>query len=377
MEALILTCSTGGGHNAAAYATAEALNLRGHNAKVLDPYSLVGETLAKAVGGTYIKMVQISPKLFGVVYKIGNTYRRLPIKSPVYRINGHMAKRLDKYFRENKTDVVLCTHVFTAQMITYMKNKGMSVPKAVFIATDYTCVPFTEETDCDYYIVPSQDLNDDYLSRGLPEEKLVISGIPVKKAFREGLEKADARKTLGLDPKSKYLILSGGSMGAGKLRSAIHVLEPTLEPEDKRLIVLCGNNSALQKALDAHYGGNDRITLLPSTNEMTTYLRACDMFIGKPGGLSSTECATARVPTIFISPIPGCETYNCRFFARRGMALTVRSVRHSLISAINKLESESTVAKMKRQQEKYISGRGAEDIADLCERIAETNNANK
>lgn len=371
MEALILTCSTGGGHNAAAYAAAEALNLRGHNAKVLDPYSLVGEALAKAVGGTYIKMVQISPKLFGVVYKIGDTYRRLPIKSPVYRLNGHMANRLNKYFSENKTDVVLCTHVFAAEMLTYMRNKGMSVPKVIFVATDYTCVPFTEEAVCDYYIVPSQDLNDEYLSRGIPEEKLIIGGIPVKKAFREGPSKAEARKILGLDPASKYIILSGGSMGAGKLRTAIHILEPTLEPDDKRLIVLCGNNVSLQKALNAHYGGNQRITLLPSTNDMTTYLRACDMFIGKPGGLSSTECATARVPTIFISPIPGCETYNCRFFARRGMALTVRSVRHSLIPAIKKLESDAAVAKMKRQQEKYISGRGAEDIADLCERIVE------
>ena len=73
MEALILTCSTGGGHNAAANAVAEALSLRGHTANILDPYSLFGERLANAVGGTYVRMVQISPKLFGIVYKIGDT----------------------------------------------------------------------------------------------------------------------------------------------------------------------------------------------------------------------------------------------------------------------------------------------------------------
>lgn len=369
MEALILTCSTGGGHNAAAYAAAEALNLRGHTAKVLDPYTLVGERLAKAVGGTYVRMVQISPSLFGIVYKIGNTYRRLPIKSPVYVINGRMANTLGRYFSENKTDVVLCTHVFTAQMLTYMKNHGMNVPKVIFIATDYTCVPFTEETNCDYYIVPSQDLNDDYITRGVPEEKLVIGGIPVKKAFREGLTKAEARAALGFDMKSEYIILSGGSMGAGKLRTAIRVLEPCLEKEDKRIIILCGNNGGLYRSLFSHYGSNPRIILLPSTNDMPTYLRACDIFIGKPGGLSSTECAAARVPTIFISPIPGCETYNCKFFVGRGMALSVRSIRHRLLPTIRKLESDSAVAKMKRQQEKYIPGNGAENIADLCERI--------
>ncbi len=371
MEALILTCSTGGGHNAAAYAAAEALSLRGHNARVLDPYSLVGEKLAKAVGGTYVRMVQISPKLFGVVYKLGDAYRRLPVKSPVYAINGGMARRLEKYFDENKTDVVLCTHVFAAEMLTYMKKHGMNVPKSVFIATDYTCVPFTEETGLDYYVVPSRDLNDEYIRCGVPEEKIVIGEIPVKRAFREGLSKTEARKALGLAPKSEYIILSGGSMGAGKLRTAIKALEPYLEPEDKRLIVLCGNNGGLYESLCESYGESERVILLQSTNDMPSYLRACDIFVGKPGGLSSTECASARVPTVFISPIPGCETYNCKFFVGRGMALSVRSVKHRLLPAIRRLESETAAAKMRRQQEKYITGLGAEEIADLCEKICD------
>lgn len=369
METLILTCSTGGGHNAAAYAVAEGMTLRGHNAKVMDPYTLVGETVAKAVGGTYVRMVQISPSLFGVVYKVGDVYRRLPLKSPVYRINGHMAKRLEKYFRENKTDVVLCTHVFPAEMLTYMKNKGMTCPATVFVATDYTCVPFTEETSLDYYILPSPDLNDEYICRGVPEEKLVSCGIPVKKAFRDGPSKEEARKALGLDMKSTYIILSGGSIGAGKLRTAIRVLEPCLEAEDKRLIVLCGNNAGLYDSLNSKFEDNDRVIVLKSTSEMPTYLHACDIFIGKPGGLSSTESAAARIPTIFISPIPGCETKNCRFFAGRGMALTVKNLRRDLIPSIKRLETDAAVQKMNRQQEKYISGRAADGIVDLCESL--------
>ena len=369
MEALILTCSTGGGHNAAAYAVAEAMIRRGHNAKVMDPYSLIGERMAKAVGGTYVRMVQISPSLFGMIYKLGDTYRRLPIKSPVYVINGRMAKRLEKYFAENKTDVVLCTHIFPAEMLTYMKNKGMNVPKVVFVATDYTCVPFTEETDCDAYCSPSPDLNDEYIKMGVPEDRIYHTGIPVKRAFKEGASKQEARKALGLDPDSEYIILSGGSMGAGKIRTAIRVLERRLEAEDKRLIVLCGNNGGLYSSLSGSYAQNGRITVLRSTNDMPLYVRACDIFVGKPGGLSSTECAAAGIPTLFISPIPGCESKNCRFFVNRGMALTVRSIRHRLLPAIKRLESDSVVAKMKLRQEKYVSGRGGDAIVKVCENL--------
>lgn len=370
MEALILTCSTGGGHNAAAYATAECLTLRGHRAKVMDPYTLIGEKVAKTVGGTYVRMVQISPKMFGIVYKMGDVYRRLPLKSPVYVVNGRLAKRLDRYFRENKTDVVICTHVFAAEMLTYMKNNGFATPPTVFVATDYTCVPFTEETQLDYYILPSSELDDEYIKRGVSEEKLRPFGIPVRKAFRDGPSKEEARKALGLDMKSEYIIISGGSIGAGKLRTAIRVLTPLLESEDKRLIVLCGNNSGLYGSLTEKFGGNERIMIMKSTQDMPTYVRACDVFVGKPGGLSSTECAAARVPTVFISPIPGCETYNCRFYTGRGMALAVKDVRKQLIPAVRKLETESVRQKMARQQEKYISGRAAEDIAKFCEEIA-------
>lgn len=91
MEALILSCSTGGGHNTAAQAVFEALTKRGHHAVRMDPYTLVSEELANKVGQTYIKLVQKSPKLFGAVYDLGNAYRKLPGRSPVYHINGKMA----------------------------------------------------------------------------------------------------------------------------------------------------------------------------------------------------------------------------------------------------------------------------------------------
>ena len=40
MRVLILSCGTGGGHNAAASAMKEALEARGHSADVLNPYTL-------------------------------------------------------------------------------------------------------------------------------------------------------------------------------------------------------------------------------------------------------------------------------------------------------------------------------------------------
>ena len=115
MRVLILSCGTGGGHNAAASAMKEALEACGHSADVLNPYTLKTNKLAKIIDIVYVRLVQISPTLFGCVYKIGDAYRRLPWRSPVYFVNAQMVPVMDKYLKENKYDAILMPHLFPAE----------------------------------------------------------------------------------------------------------------------------------------------------------------------------------------------------------------------------------------------------------------------
>ena len=98
---MILSCSTGGGHNAAGAAIRDELEARGHHVTMMDPYELVSHKLAEEIGNVYVKMVQRSPKLFGVVYALGGMVRRVPGKSPVYYANIAVAKKLKEYLDEN------------------------------------------------------------------------------------------------------------------------------------------------------------------------------------------------------------------------------------------------------------------------------------
>lgn len=95
---------------------------------------------------------------FRIFYKLGMIASRLLRKSPVYYINGRMAKYLDGYLREHPVDVLIMPHLYPAETITYMKRKGMKLPLTVAVMTDYTCIPFWEETDCDYYVLPHEAL---------------------------------------------------------------------------------------------------------------------------------------------------------------------------------------------------------------------------
>lgn len=87
MDALILTCGTGGGHNSAAKAVKEEMERRGHHVHLMNPYMLRSMALTRAIDGLYIFIAKRMPRFFGVIYNIGEAYRRLPGHSPVYGAN--------------------------------------------------------------------------------------------------------------------------------------------------------------------------------------------------------------------------------------------------------------------------------------------------
>ena len=158
MKVLLLSCNTGGGHNSAAKAIAEELLAHGDEAYVLDYLCLAGKGVSKLVGDGYVQIVKKTPLLFGLIYKLGMVISRLTRKSPVYYINGCMAKYLNSYLKEHPTDVLIMPHLYPAETVTYMKRKGMDLPVTIAVMTDYTCIPFWEETDCDHYILPHEAL---------------------------------------------------------------------------------------------------------------------------------------------------------------------------------------------------------------------------
>lgn len=373
MDALILSCSTGGGHNAAGYAIKEELERRNHNVTMFDPYELAGNDLDKKVGGCYIKIAQNMPHLFGLVYSIGNEYRKLPFRSPVYAVNKAMLGKMQEYLQNHSYDIVFMPHLYPGEILTYMKRKNIPVPKTIFIATDYVCIPFTEEIECDYYIIPAKQLADDFIGRGIDPKKLIAAGIPVKRAFSDKISRQQAVKILGLEESKRYLLLSGGSIGAGQIEDTVGTLCEYLAIHNNyKLIMICGTNKRLFEKMRYEYGKNPQIILLESTDKIALYMKACDAYISKPGGLSSTEAAVSNTPLIHISPIPGCENKNMSFFEEHGMSVAAGNRDDRLLQALEQLQDPSFLEKMKANQRKYINPYAAEEICDFAEQLINT-----
>ncbi len=368
MNILILSCDTGGGHNSTGLAVLEELRRRGHQAILKDPFSLSKNFIARNVGTAYVKLVQKNPKAFGALYHLGMLVTKFHFKSPVYYLNGLMAGHMADFLEQGRFDAVVMPHLYPAEILTYLKRKGFPCPKTLFIATDYTCIPFTEETDCDYYVIPHKALANEYVRRGVPKEKLLPFGIPVRRAFTQNPGKAAARRQLGLSEAATYFLIAGGSIGGGKLRQLVGCLAKRLSGQE-HIIVICGKNEPLRQSLEKAYGSNPRVSVLGTTQKMAAYMEACDVLYSKPGGLSSTEAAVAGIPLVHFTPIPGCESRNRAFFQKRGMSVSAKRVRAQAMLGKKLLRNRDALEKMAECQRKNTSGNAAGKICGFIEKM--------
>lgn len=364
MRALILSCNTGGGHNAAGKALEEALTRRRIDCEMKDTLAFGSPKTSQRVSGTYINITRTAPKLFGTLYRAGSIISNPKLKSPVYLANTFYAEKLRRYILDHQFDTVLCPHLFPAEALTYLRaHKRLPNVRVYGVATDYTCTPFWEETDIDRFFIPSKELRPEYEDKGFAPERLIETGIPVMSRFRQKTDRMQARKALGIPCEGRIYLCMTGSMGFGDVLD----IAGNLLTLDKtgHIIVLAGSNDKLISAINERFAGEPRIKAVPFTKDVPLYMDASNVVLSKPGGLSSTEAAVKNVPLVHTSPIPGCETINARFFSTRGMSVKAVTPNECAQAAYRLASDPKAAEAMLLAQRRFINPSAAEAICDF------------
>lgn len=294
-----------------------------------------------------------APSLFGGLYRLGGAISSRKRKSPVYYANTRYAGPLKAYLEEQGFTAVVTPHLFPAETLTYLKRRGeLSVP-CYAVATDYTCIPFWEETELDGYFLPHKDLIPEFAEKGLSRDRLIPTGLPVSGQYLARMEKKAARKKLGLPEEAPVFLVMTGSMGFGDISSFTLDLLLTC-PREASIVILTGNNEPLKAKIDKDFTRERRVRTVPFTKEVALYMDACDVLLSKPGGLTSTEAAVKNIPLVHTRPIPGCETKNARFFSSRGLSLFAEEPKEAAKAAARLAADEALREKMRARQQEMI-----------------------
>ena len=367
MRVLILTCNTGGGHNAVAAALAESFRRLGVSSDTADGLSFISQKASRFVSKWHTRFYRRYPKLYKAGYMSAeNDAESNDRDNPVYRYMTRGARRLDRAIQDGGYDAVVCVHVIPAMMMTELRRQRESGPVFCFVATDYTCSPTVGGCTPDICVIPHEELAEEFVSCGIARETLLAAGIPVRAVFRERGDRAAARSELALPPEGRHIVLMSGSIGCGPMADIAAELEKRMERGDFAS-VLCGSNRQMLYALRRR--GFRRVEAVGFTNRVHRYMDSADVLVSKPGGISITEAGTRGTPLLLADMVGGCETRNQEFFHARGWAETCQpeDMADAALALLDRPERrQALVAQQHRDFDGLAADRVAQAVYDRC-----------
>ena len=367
MRVLILTCNTGGGHNAVAAALAESFRRLGVSSDTADGLSFISQKASRFVSKWHTRFYRRYPKLYKAGYMSAeNDAESNDRDNPVYRYMARGARRLDRAIQDGGYDAVVCVHVIPAMMMTELRRQHETGPVFCFVATDYTCSPTVGGCTPDICVIPHEELAEEFVSCGIARETLLAAGIPVRAVFRERGDRAAARSELALPPEGRHIVLMSGSIGCGPMADIAAELEKRMERGDFAS-VLCGSNRQMLCALRRR--GFRRVEAVGFTNRVHRYMDSADVLVSKPGGISITEAGTRGTPLLLADMVGGCETRNQEFFHARGWAETCQpeDMADAALALLDRPERrQALVAQQHWDFDGLAADRVAQAVYDRC-----------
>jgi len=397
-KVLIMSASTGGGHNRAARAIKEEITKKTIDGspiecEIIDSLKLVNNTMDKIISRGYEKSAIYTPKAYGSVYRLSETNLASKNEFKGNPITSLMAKKFISLLDESKPDLIIGTHPFPMIALStlkkhtndYKKNDyirihdtlhkdyaNLAVPPLVTVLTDYTTHSTWIQNEIDYYIAGHEYVKELLIYDGVSSNKVKTFGIPVEKSFLSSRDKATVLSEFGLDPNKFTVLLMGGSFGAGNIKETLDELLNI--DRDFQIIVITGKNESLKeklyKKLDTlEYSFNKNVLILGFTNKMNDLLASVDVLVSKPGGLTTTEALLKDLPMIVPYYIPGQEEENLDFLTNCGAAL--KPTKKFTLSVLLKvlIDNPQRLDIMKENIRSIKKFNSAQNIANLVENI--------
>lgn len=371
MKTLILSCNTGQGHNSCAQAIKEYYSQQGEDCVMEDALRFISKPFSDFMAWGHVTMYRRFPWLFQLGYHYSERHPALFREgSGIYKLLTLGAERLHQYIQAEGFDAVICSHVFSAIMVTDMLKKHPIPIATSLVATDYTCHPGVKDCGLDLYFIAAPSLIGDYACAAITENQIRSVGIPIRQAFYSHLDQKAAKRKFGVPDSHVHLLIMCGSMGCGPIRKLAGKLTKQAN-QDTDISIICGTNRRLEKKLRRKYAKAPNVHIWGYVQDIPQIMDSADLYLTKPGGISVTEAAVKNLPMVLIDAVAGCEEYNRLFYIRNGGAKTAANIRELVCLTVDLLNQKKTVCRMRKRLEELPKGNAAEMIYEQMKELLE------
>ncbi len=366
---LILSASYGEGHQQAALAIRDAL-LEIYptlDVRIMDYLRTVHPVLNSVARYCYLKSVRFAPALYGLFYK--GTSRIAPSSLLQRRLNHLGFEDLLEFLSEYRPDIVVSTFPTPAGVMSLLKERQLTAIRSATIITDHAIHSQWIHAGTDHYFVGSDHVKTGLIRRGVPENRISITGIPIRPAFLAPRNRAEIRTKIGLRDDLPTLLVMGGAYGVlsdieqicGELfQSRIHT----------QMIVVCGRNDKLREAIEElAKSARHPVWVFGFTREVDELMAVSDLVITKAGGLTISEALAMELPMVLYRPIPGQEVQNAAFLVKSRVAVLART-RKQVVEHTERLLQDGA-ARLHKMRMNANTIRRSTAASDIAARLAE------
>ncbi len=271
------------------------------------------------------------------------------------------ARPLFQFMERFRPDIVVATEVGLCELAAVHKRENGAPFRLV--ATEL--MDFNRawiQPEVDLFLVDHEDLAAELKAAGAPGGKIRTSGHPIDPGFTSLPERERIRKQLQLHPNVPLLLVLFGGSGSGSADSIIRALRKLDLP--LQVVFIAGKNQRLEKDLRKMCVQNPRFRAFGWVDNISEWMVAADLLLGKPGGSTLAEAFACGLPLLAFDPLPGNEQRTCRWIEKWEAGYWIRGASDLLPALTTLLETPGDLARLRHRARKLARPRAADEAAE-------------
>ncbi len=218
----------------------------------------------------------------------------------------------------------------------------------------------------------------DDMERFFPADKIIKTGNPVRQTLLDSkITKEEARKTMGLDPSRKTILLVGGSLGARTVNESVMAHLDTIRNSDIQFIWQTGKyySDEIARRLSQEEACPN-LTVTDFISDMAVAYTAADLVVSRAGASSISEFCLIGKPVILV-PSPNVaedhQTKNAMALVNRQAAICIKDAEATdklIETAITTVNNPDTLASLSENILKLALPNSADIIAKEVIKLA-------
>jgi len=333
----VLGANMGAGHLQVGRELARRLAAHGVRTRLVDIGELLPRGWGRSLTGLYKFMACRAQWLYELTFSA--QMRTPPGSTPfLFPLDALAQRRLAALVERERPALVLSTFHLSSQVAGRMRSSGLLEVPVASLVLDFFVHGMWVHGGVDAHLLLHSSQVPQVRERG--GKAPLVCGPVVRPAFHAqspSWGREEARRTLGLAPEERCVVVAGGSWGVGELAETFRTLAAGSRVVP---VAVAGHNPRLFASLEDARREVGRGKVLGWVEDMDRLMAAADVVVENAGGLTAMEAMARGAPVVTYRPIAGHGRANALAMAEAGVSAYPRDARE-LVSCVAELAGDT------------------------------------